>query len=167
MFTLSLSIVLSLFSLNAAALTVPVSAPASPVNTVKIGADTYTYQSLVGKGIFPSDAVDQFGDTAGGWGSAIAADEESWTQNKDGSYQGTIYAAPDRGWNTNGIPTSRRISVGKVPSICNPGFTDSTSLLLHIMTIVLLLEINWFGTMSTVFFYMTTTASQQLGLYVV
>ena len=80
----------------------PISAPA-PIKTVTIGNDKYSYESLVGKGEFPADARDKFGDTAGGWGSAIAADVKSWKQNKDGSYEGTIYAVPDRGWNTNGV----------------------------------------------------------------
>ena len=74
-----------------------------PVSQVTLGKDTYKYISLVGQGQFPSDARDKFGDTAGGWGSAIAADLDSWKKNKDGSYEGTLYAVPDRGWNTNGM----------------------------------------------------------------
>ena len=77
---------------------------ADPIAQVTIGKDTYKYIQLVGNGDFPSDARDQFGDTAGGWGSAIAADVNSWKQNKDGSYQGIIYTLPDRGWNTHGTP---------------------------------------------------------------
>jgi hypothetical protein len=57
----------------------------------------YKYVQLAGKGIFPSDARDEFGDTSGGWGSAIAVDVDSWKLNEDGSYEGIIYAVPDRG----------------------------------------------------------------------
>jgi hypothetical protein len=78
-----------------------------PLTTVNIGHDTYKYIQLVGHASFPSDARDNFGDTAGGWGSAIAADVDSWKMNKDGSYEGILYAVPDRGWNTNGIRIQR------------------------------------------------------------
>jgi len=64
--------------------------------------EMYKYIQLVGKGIFPSDARDRFGDTNGGWGSAIAVDPESWKLKEDGSYEGIFYAIPDRGWNTEG-----------------------------------------------------------------
>ena len=79
----------------------PSSSPTA-IATVTVGKDEFSYESLVGKGTVPSDARDQFGDTLGGWGSAIAADLSSWKQKKDGSYEGTVYAVPDRGWNTNG-----------------------------------------------------------------
>ena len=69
---------------------------------VEIGKHKYIYDSLVGHGLWPSDARDQYGDTAGGWGSGIAADVSSWKKHKDGSYSGIIYTLPDRGWNTNG-----------------------------------------------------------------
>jgi len=79
-------------------------APSSPpLAQVTIGHDTYKYLGLVGKGEFPSDARDMFGDTMGGWGSAVEADLTQWKKNKDGSYTGILYGGPDRGWNTNGI----------------------------------------------------------------
>jgi len=83
----------------------PSSSAPSPaaIATVTFDKDEFSYESLVGKGTVPSDARDQFGDTMGGWGSAIAVDLSSWKQKKDGSYEGTVYAVPDRGWNTNGM----------------------------------------------------------------
>ena len=60
-------VVLSLFTLVVA----------DPIANVTIGKDTYKYIQLVGNGEFPADARDQFGDTAGGWGSGIAADLKS------------------------------------------------------------------------------------------
>jgi hypothetical protein len=73
-----------------------------PIADVTIKGDEYKYLSLVGKGAFPSDGRDKYGDTAGGWGSAIAADLKTWKKRNDGSYEGIVYAVPDRGWNTNG-----------------------------------------------------------------
>jgi hypothetical protein len=83
---------------------------ASPLAKVTIDHHTYKYIQLVGKAEFPSDARDKFGDTAGGWGSAIAADVKSWKKNKDGSYTGTLFATPDRGWNTNGTFALSRLN---------------------------------------------------------
>lgn len=82
----------------------------SPIAEVNIKNDKYKYLSLVGKGEFPSDARDKFGDTAGGWGSGIAADVNGWKKRSDGAYEGILYAVPDRGWNTNGTSTISSIS---------------------------------------------------------
>lgn len=96
-YSLSLTTVLSLVAATSCA---------PPLSKVTIGGDTFKYIELVGKAFFPSDARDKFGDTAGGWGSAIAADVKSWKKKKDGSYEGILYAVPDRGWNTNGTTSS-------------------------------------------------------------
>jgi hypothetical protein len=82
----------------------PAREPNAPIASVNIGTDSYSYYDLVGHGFWAAASQDQTGDTSGGWGSAIAADVSSWKQKPDGSYQGTIYTLPDRGWNTNGIP---------------------------------------------------------------
>ena len=82
------------------------SSSSTPVAQVSIGHNTYSYSSLVGHGFWSAASQDEFGDTSGGWGSAIAADVNSWHLNKDGSYEGTIYTLPDRGWNTNGTLAS-------------------------------------------------------------
>jgi hypothetical protein len=76
---------------------------AAVISQVTIGNHTYTYEGLVGNGFWSASAMDRYGDTAGGWGSALAPDLTTWKQAKDGSYSGIIYALPDRGWNTNGI----------------------------------------------------------------
>jgi hypothetical protein len=39
---------------------------------------------------------------SGGIGSSIAIDHNSWRKLRNGSYTGTLYALPDRGWNTQG-----------------------------------------------------------------
>jgi hypothetical protein len=63
---------------------------------------TFVNQGLVGVARVPSDAREQFGDTLGGFGSAIAVDLNSWKKNRDGSYTGSLFMVPDRGWNTQG-----------------------------------------------------------------
>jgi hypothetical protein len=83
-----------------------------PIAKVSIKHDKYKYISLVGKGYFPSDARDMFGDTAGGWGSGIAADVKSWKKRSDGVYEGTLYTLPDRGWNANGTTSDLLASLG-------------------------------------------------------
>ena len=93
---------LSLFLLPVAFGKQPETTPINQVTFPPPKKATYSYESLVGYGFFPSDGRDKFGDTAGGWGSAIAADLDSWKLNNDGSYEGIIYGVPDRGWNTNG-----------------------------------------------------------------
>lgn len=63
---------------------------------------TYTYNELAGYGYIPSRSRDKFGDTLGGFGSSIAIDQSSWKKTSSNTYQGTLWAIPDRGWNTNG-----------------------------------------------------------------
>src|SRR6201999_862354 len=63
---------------------------------------TFVNKGLVGVARVPSDARDQFGDTLGGFGSAMAMEPGSWHKNRDGSYSGTLFMVPDRGWNTQG-----------------------------------------------------------------
>jgi hypothetical protein len=68
------------------------------VNTTTCNSKTYVYNGLSGYGFVPSNARDKYGDTIS-LGSSIAID--SWKQ-KGESYEGVLYALPDRGWNTEG-----------------------------------------------------------------
>lgn len=63
---------------------------------------TYVNRGLVAYGTVASDARDKFGDTLGGFGSAAAPDVSSFHLQSNGSISGTLYAVPDRGWNTEG-----------------------------------------------------------------
>ena len=72
------------------------------VNQTKCNGIAYTYNNLAGYGYIPGNAVDKYGDTIGGIGSSIAIDKSSWKKLQNGSYTGTMYALPDRGWNTEG-----------------------------------------------------------------
>ncbi|KAK8039748.1 hypothetical protein PG993_008159 [Apiospora rasikravindrae] len=80
--------------------------PSSPaeeaVNTTTCASKTYTYHDLAGYGFIAADAVDKFGDTLGGLGSAAHMDGAHWAKLDNGSYTGTLWSLPDRGWNTEG-----------------------------------------------------------------
>ncbi|KAL8840258.1 MAG: hypothetical protein Q9176_003950 [Flavoplaca citrina] len=95
----------SCLSLTAAVPTSPNTLPPANnnvVNQTSCNGKQYTYQQLAGYGFIPANARDSFGDNLGGWGSAIAIDQKSWRKLKNGTYTGTLYAVPDRGWNTQG-----------------------------------------------------------------
>lgn len=68
------------------------------VNQTTCVNKTYTYQELAGFGLIPGNARDEFGDTIGGIGSAIALDRSQWKKLDNGSYTGVIWTLPDRGW---------------------------------------------------------------------
>lgn len=68
------------------------------VNQTTCNGNTYTYNALAGYGSVPSNARDKFGDTLGGYGSSVAIDPNTWAKSSNGSYTGTIWAIPDRGW---------------------------------------------------------------------
>ncbi|KAG9732330.1 3-phytase, partial [Aureobasidium melanogenum] len=80
----------------------PTSSNSSVVNSTICGGQTYVYQELAGYGFVKSDARDKFGDTLGGIGSSIAIDQKTWKKMGPNSYQGILWALPDRGWNTQG-----------------------------------------------------------------
>ena len=72
------------------------------VNTTICNGQVYNYVELPGYAFAPSNGRDKYGDTAGGFGSAVALDPKSWKAYENGSYTGTLWTLPDRGWNTNG-----------------------------------------------------------------
>lgn len=74
----------------------------SLVNSTTCVSKSYSYHELAGYGYITSDAVDKFGDTLGGLGSGIHMDRAHWTKLDNGSYTGTLWSLPDRGWNTEG-----------------------------------------------------------------
>ncbi|KAH8599311.1 esterase-like activity of phytase-domain-containing protein [Bisporella sp. PMI_857] len=72
------------------------------VNQTTCNGNTYTYEELAGVGILPGNDRDEFGDTLGGIGSALALDRSQWKKLPNGSYTGVVWGLPDRGWNTGG-----------------------------------------------------------------
>jgi hypothetical protein len=85
-----------------AAIILLLSAVGASAQSVSFEGQTFVNKGLVGVARVPSNAVDEFGETLGGFGSGMAMDLASWHKNRDGSYGGTLYMLPDRGWNTQG-----------------------------------------------------------------
>ncbi|TGJ82775.1 hypothetical protein E0Z10_g5988 [Xylaria hypoxylon] len=72
------------------------------VNSTTCNGNSYVYDELAGYGFVSSNAVDKFGDTLGGLGSALHLDKGRWKKHCNGSYSGILWSLPDRGWNTEG-----------------------------------------------------------------
>ncbi|MBS0633362.1 MAG: esterase-like activity of phytase family protein [Verrucomicrobia bacterium] len=91
---------------------------AAPV-TVSLGGNTFVNHGLVGVGRLPASTKDKFGETFGSF-SAFAFQPGSWKRNADGSYSGTLFAQPDRGYNaantTNYTPRFNKIAVTFTPA---------------------------------------------------
>ncbi len=92
---------------------------AQPVTTVTVNHQTFVNQGLVGVGRMPSDLKDKFGETFGSF-SAFTFQPGSWQRNANGSYSGTLFAQPDRGYNvagtTNYVPRFNKITVAFNPA---------------------------------------------------
>ncbi|WP_051955776.1 esterase-like activity of phytase family protein [Beijerinckia mobilis] len=86
----------------ASVLTVFASLATASAQSITFEGQTFVNKGLVGVTRIPSNAVDQFGDTLGGMGSGMAMDPLAWHKKGDGSFAGTVYMLPDRGWNTQG-----------------------------------------------------------------
>ncbi len=95
-------------------------------SSVTFQGQTFVNKGLVGVARVPSNAVDQFGDTLGGFGSGMAMDLGSWHKNRDGSYGGTLYMLPDRGWNTQGTVDFRG-RLHRFEVTLNPLYSGSTT----------------------------------------
>ena len=92
---------------------------AQPVTTVTVNNQTFVNQGLVGVGRMPADLKDKFGETFGSF-SAFTFQPGSWQRNPNGSYSGTLFAQPDRGYNaagtTNYVPRFNKITVAFTPA---------------------------------------------------
>ena len=89
-------------SASGAAIVMMLATGGASAQSVRFEGKTFVNQGLVGVARGPLNAVDKFGDTLGGIGSAMAMDLQSWHKDRDGSFSGTLYMLPDRGWNTQG-----------------------------------------------------------------
>ena len=89
------------------------------VTTVTVNNQTFVNQGLVGVGRMPADLKDKFGETFGSF-SAFTFQPGSWQRNANGSYSGTLFAQPDRGYNvagtTNYVPRFNKITVAFTPA---------------------------------------------------
>ena len=96
------------------------------VNQTTCDSKSFTYEQLAGYGFVASNAKDKYGDTLGGYGSSVAIDRSSWKKLANGSYTGTLWAIPDRGWNTQGtLNYQNRIHKFYVVLTPAPGATAS------------------------------------------
>lgn len=88
-------------------------------STVHVNGRAFVNHGLVGVGRMPSNLKDKFGETFGSF-SAFAFEPGSWRRNADGTYSGTLFAQPDRGYNAVGttayIPRFNKIAVRFTPS---------------------------------------------------
>jgi hypothetical protein len=71
-------------------------------STVSLGGQNYVNKGLVGVGVFATNVIDGRGDTFGSF-SSFKVDHNTWRKNANGSYSGTLYALPDRGYNVAGL----------------------------------------------------------------
>ena len=94
--------------------------------SVVFEGQTFVNKGLVGVARVPSNAVDQFGETLGGFGSGMAMDLDGWHKNRDGSFGGTLFMLPDRGWNTQGTVDFRG-RLHRFEVTLNPLFSGSTT----------------------------------------
>lgn len=76
--------------------------PVGATKSVSFAGATYLNKGLVGVGNFPASAVDGLGDTLGSF-SSFKVDPATWRKHADGSYSGTLYTLPDRGYNRTGL----------------------------------------------------------------
>jgi hypothetical protein len=81
----------------------------SPVGaqSVTFGGVTYSNRGLFGAGRVNADKRDKLNETFGSL-SGLAIDPRTWRRNADGSYAGTLYSQPDRGYAKSGVTTNYR-----------------------------------------------------------
>lgn len=79
----------------------------APGQSVPLGGVTFTAQGLVGVGRIPAAQRDSANETFGSF-SGLALDPLSWRRAADGSYEGTLYSQPDRGYIKSGVTTNYR-----------------------------------------------------------
>lgn len=88
--------------------------------TATLNDQTYINSGLVGVGRIPAATRDKFGETFGSF-SGFSFDRRTWVRNPDGSYRGTLYAQPDRGFGlgsatTNYVPRFNKLTVTFSPN---------------------------------------------------
>ncbi|MEY2820797.1 MAG: hypothetical protein RL105_369 [Verrucomicrobiota bacterium] len=71
-------------------------------SSVAFGGQSFVNKGLVGVGVYSPNLLDGRGDTYGSF-SSFKVDYSSWRKNSDGSYSGTLFTLPDRGYNVAGL----------------------------------------------------------------
>ncbi|MFK0165492.1 esterase-like activity of phytase family protein [Rhizobium sp. NPDC090279] len=98
----------SLPLLSAALATFVFTAPLTALadNSVSVQGVTLVNKGRVAIGRIPANQRDKFGETFGS-GSGMSIDTKSWTRNADGTYKGSLWLLPDRGYNVAGTTDYR------------------------------------------------------------
>jgi len=92
--------------------------------SVSFNGASYLNKGLVGVGTYASGNIDGLGDTLGSF-SSFKVDATTWRKNADGSYAGSLYTLPDRGYNVAGlIDYAARIQ--KFDLAFTPDYTTNT-----------------------------------------
>ena len=78
------------------------STPAGQAKPVWLGGAKFVNKGLVGVGQLAVGALDDRGDSLGSF-SAFKVDPRTWRRHPDGSYGGTLFTLPDRGYNVQGL----------------------------------------------------------------
>ena len=86
---------------------VAVIAPPTRAQNVNFGGATFSNKGLVGVGRVSADKKDKLGETFGSL-SGLALDLRSWQRTAGGTYSGTLYTQPDRGYTKSGATTNYR-----------------------------------------------------------
>jgi hypothetical protein len=88
------------------------------------GGEAPAPPTLVGVARIPAAALDQQGETLGGFGSGMMLAPGSWKHTRTG-YQAKLFMLPDRGWNTAGTTDFRarlqKFDMALTPDTGNPG----------------------------------------------
>lgn len=85
--------------------------------SIVFGGQSYVFKGLVGVGRLPADLRDKFGETFGS-GSGLAPDPKNWSLAA-GTYRGTLYMLPDRGYNIKGT-VDYRSRLNKLTVVLKP-----------------------------------------------
>jgi hypothetical protein len=75
-------------------------------NSVTVGGMMLVNKGRVAIGRIPANQRDKFGETFGS-GSGMSIDTKNWKRNADGSYSGSLWLLPDRGYNAVGTTDYR------------------------------------------------------------
>ncbi len=110
----------SLPLLSAALATFVFAAPVAALadTSVAVQGVTLVNKGRVAIGRIPANQRDKFGETFGS-GSGMSIDTKSWTRNADGTYKGSLWLLPDRGYNVAGT-TDYRARLNTIDILLTP-----------------------------------------------
>ena len=94
--------------------------------TISLGGITFSNQGLVGVGRIPAAQRDSAGETFGSF-SGLALDARTWRRNADGSYEGTLFSQPDRGYTKSGATTNYRPRLQQLSLTFSPAASGASS----------------------------------------